>query len=98
MAKALSYLVAQEWSMGNGQCPSCQGICPGEKFARYAHSAKGHTAECPLAGSIDELGGKAVRVGDIPDDDSSPGRQSWLRLVAQIEADFVDALFSPRSP
>jgi len=62
---ALKYLLAKEWSMGNGQCPECEGVHEGW-FPHPLHATAdtlGHKNSCKLAASIAELGGTPLFVG-----------------------------------
>lgn len=69
MTHALEYLKAQEWSMGNGQCPECYGT-PESWFGRGILRAEevGHEPNCKLARSIRELGGGTVLRGEFKSD------------------------------
>lgn len=55
---AKSYLRKREWSMGNGQCPDCEGAHEGW----YGHpcyqkkDSVGHKPDCPLAKALADIG------------------------------------------
>ena len=69
--KALDYLQSQEWSMGNGQCPECQGVSE-SWFGHPCHTTSetiGHKKECALAVSLKELGEDVIFLGDYKSDD-----------------------------
>lgn len=64
---ALDYLLKQEWSMGNGQCPECCGV-PESWHGHPLHMTPdtiGHQKKCKLAASIKELGGTPLMIGDF---------------------------------
>lgn len=82
-APAIAFLRRDEWTMGNGQCPTCQGLAPGRwakrpnakgVFAiRPPHPCaptpgyEGHKPGCTLAGALEALGEKVIRVTEGPD-------------------------------
>jgi hypothetical protein len=45
----------QEWSMGNGQCPICEGLKP-NIFRRYTLRSHGHEKTCLLANALEKSG------------------------------------------
>jgi len=62
---ALEYLLKQEYSMGNGQCPECYGV-PESWFPHPLYCTPdtlGHKPDCKLALSILELGGNPLFLG-----------------------------------
>jgi hypothetical protein len=66
---ALDYLLAHEWSMGNGQCPECHGVHAGW-YPHPCHMTPdtiGHKLDCPLAASILDVGGKPLFLGAFKD-------------------------------
>jgi hypothetical protein len=67
-----SYLVRlkeKEWSMGNGQCPSCGGLAPGwykkDGFSSDIRDPKmiGHRKFCILARMLKDYGGTPIILG-----------------------------------
>jgi len=52
---SLKYLLRQEWSMGNGQCPECCGSKPD---MGWWTETVGHKPGCELAKAIESAGGK----------------------------------------
>ena len=70
MQKALKFLRDKEWSMGNGQCPTCYGV-PESWFGHPLHMKPetiGHKDGCERAEAIKELGGEVVMQGDFKSD------------------------------
>lgn len=67
---ALDYLLKQEWSMGNGQCPECCGVPESwHGHSLYTTSDEiGHELDCELAESIKDLGGNPLMIGDYKSD------------------------------
>ena len=60
---ALEFLLKDEWTMGNGQCPDCCGNKPGAWAPHPCVPDKtyeGHRSDCQRALSIIELGGKVI--------------------------------------
>ena len=58
MQKATKYLKKREWSMGNGQCPDCEGV-PASWHGHPLHmkaGSIGHKKGCALAAALRELG------------------------------------------
>jgi hypothetical protein len=62
--KAVAYLIKKQWSMGNGQCPECQGMQPGGWYrppeslrpcSPFAPTPEheGHERGCELAEAIE---------------------------------------------
>jgi hypothetical protein len=46
-----------EYSMGNGQCPCCEGVTPEKgKFNYYRADQKGHNPRCALARVMEASG------------------------------------------
>jgi hypothetical protein len=67
---ALAYLQNKEWSMGNGQCPECEGVHSGW-YGHPLHKTAatiGHKPECLLATGIKELGGTPIFLGGYVSD------------------------------
>lgn len=63
--KTLKYLLKKEWSMGNGQCPECEGV-PESWFPHplcKTSSKLGHTRRCSLALAIKASGGTPLFLG-----------------------------------
>lgn len=63
---ALKFLLAKEWSMGNGQCPECCGV-PEDWIGHPCHldSTKiGHEPDCELAAAIKDAGGAPLMMGE----------------------------------
>ena len=59
----------KEWSMGNGQCPECQGLPPswhGHPCALTSNKI-GHKPDCLVALTIEAFGGAVIRLGDYRD-------------------------------
>lgn len=68
--KTINYLKKREWSMGNGQCPDCEGVPPswhGHSLHMDAGSI-GHEPDCPLAASLRELGVTPLMKGEFTSD------------------------------
>jgi len=61
-SKALAFLKKDEWTMGNGQCPTCYGLAVGH-FWHHGNSL-GHEPNCKRAEAIKELGGEALMISD----------------------------------
>lgn len=55
-SRGLLYLLKEEWSMGNGQCPACHQIP--RIWRGHPSYLVGHKADCGLAAAITELGGE----------------------------------------
>ena len=57
-------LKEKEWSMGNGQCPTCGGMEPGfnSNLLSYNKFDCGHTDSCETAFIMENLGMKVDRV------------------------------------
>ncbi len=57
-ARAQVYLRSREWSMGNGQCPECQGLKPGRTWLGHPSVPTpdylGHELKCRLAAGLEE--------------------------------------------
>ena len=66
--RALRDALKAEWSMGNGQCHSCEGSQPGRGWWT---ACVGHHRNCSTARIIRVLGGKPVMLKVNPD------RQPW---------------------
>jgi hypothetical protein len=78
----LTYLLGQEWSMGNGQCPACNGMRPG-RWAPHpccpTTEHEGHYADCILAASLKEQG-EAPQFRTAPDFRIKPTtKTAWPR-------------------
>jgi hypothetical protein len=54
---ALEWLQEEEWTAGNGQCPDCLGLAPGQWTDHPCNNGEGHETDCPRALAIVELGG-----------------------------------------
>lgn len=66
----MGYLRDIEWSMGNGQCPSCHGVPP-EWHGHPLHmeaSSIGHELDCALAKELAGAGEKPLMIGDFKSD------------------------------
>ncbi|MBW2178752.1 MAG: hypothetical protein JRG81_00020 [Deltaproteobacteria bacterium] len=67
MSVELKYLQSLEFSMGNGQCPECNGASK----SWHGHPCYpgpetiGHEADCPLAAAIQSSGGAVVFKGQL---------------------------------
>lgn len=64
---AIRLLRAQEWSMGNGQCPSCHGVPP-DWFGHPCYLTPdriGHRADCGLAAALFCLNETVLYLGDF---------------------------------
>ena len=58
----LPNLLRHEWSMGNGQCPECNGV-PQSWLGHPCHPTQatiGHKANCPMARAIKQLGAEPL--------------------------------------
>jgi hypothetical protein len=70
MQDAKKYLKKREWSMGNDQCPDCEGVPP----SWYRHplhmtaASIGHEAGCTLAVALRSLGEKPLMKGEFTSD------------------------------
>jgi hypothetical protein len=70
MSATVKYLRKKEWSMGNGQCPECEGV-PATWFGQPAHLTPetiGHRADCKLAAALVEAGETPLMLGDFKSD------------------------------
>ena len=70
MQEATRYLKKREWSMGNGQCPDCEGV-PASWHGHPLHmktDSIGHEAGCKLAAALRELGQKPLMKGEFTSD------------------------------
>jgi len=61
------YLRSKEWSMGNGQCPECNGLDPDHYGTGgwIRKSEFGHTTNCPLGLSLKEIGLEVLFQGEF---------------------------------
>lgn len=92
MSKALEYLKKLEWSMGNGQCPDCEGVPPrwhGHPLYLTADRI-GHKCGCPMAQALTYLGETPLMCGEYKSNNvyETYIKQSGIlstRLVAQRE-------------
>lgn len=57
-SRALPRLRVDEWTMGNGQCPDCEGFNPNLRSWKVQCEKLGHHRKCPRATAIEELGGE----------------------------------------
>lgn len=60
-----TYLDKHEWSMGNGQCPCCFGLSPGDFWPSFGITIIGHKQGCSLAKQIEDIGGSPIYQGDL---------------------------------
>ena len=70
MDKATKYLRKREWSMGNGQCPDCEGV-PESWHGHPCHmkaASIGHKDKCSLAAALTSLGEKPLMKGTFISD------------------------------
>ena len=70
MQEATKYLRKREWSMGNGQCPDCEGV-PASWHGHPLHiktGSIGHKPGCKLAAALRELGEKPLMKGEFTSD------------------------------
>lgn len=70
MQKTIDYLKKLEWSIGNGQCPECNGV-PESWHGHPLHMTAdsiGHDRKCQLAEALLECGEKPMMKGDFSSD------------------------------
>lgn len=63
--KTVKFLRGLEWSLGNGQCPECEGV-PESWHGHPMHETAdtiGHEKDCPIATSLIELGEAVLVIG-----------------------------------
>jgi hypothetical protein len=70
MNSATKYLLAREWSMGNGQCPDCCGVPPSwHGHPLYLKTEKiGHQKGCKLAAALTSAGESPLMQGEFVSD------------------------------
>lgn len=61
---AKDYLLAMEWSMGNGQCPECCGV-PADWLGHPCYKnadSLGHEKDCKLAAALVDVGEEPLMI------------------------------------